>query len=199
MTVSVLFFDVGGVLLSNGWDRVSRRHCVEAFGLDWEEFQDRHEFVSESFETGTMTLDDYLDRTVFYRARSFSRQEFIEGMYAESYAIPGTLEFVSTLKGRYLLCTLNNESRELNQYRIGRFGLRDVFDLFLTSSYVGVKKPHREIFQLALDITHRAPDEAVFIDDRPLNLEGAKELGIHTIEFDGVERLESSLVALGVE
>jgi len=197
--VSALFFDVGGVLLSNGWDRVSRHHCIEAFGLDWEEFQDRHEFVSESFETGAMTLDDYLDRTVFYRPRSFSRREFREGMYAESHAIPGTLEFVSTLKGRYLLCTLNNESRELNHYRIGRFGLRDVFDLFLTSAYVGVKKPHREIYQLALDITHREPGEVAFIDDRSMNLEGAKELGIHTIEFHGVERLVSSLLALGVE
>lgn len=199
MSVSVLFFDVGGVLLSNAWDRVSRRHCVESFGLDWEEFQDRHEFVSESFETGTMTLDDYLDRTVFYRPRGFSRQEFVEGMYAESHAIPGTMDFVSTLKGRYLLSTLNNESRELNQYRIGRFGLGDVFDLFLTSSYVGVKKPHREIYQIALDITHRAPDEAVFIDDRQLNLDGAKELGIHTIEFQDVGQLRSSLAALGVE
>jgi putative hydrolase of the HAD superfamily len=199
MTVSVLFFDIGGVVLSNGWDRVSRRHCIETFGLDWEEFQDRHEFVSESFETGSMTLDDYLDRTVFYRTRSFSRQEFVEGMYAESHAIPGTLEFISTLKSRYLLSTLNNESRELNQYRIARFGLDGVFDLFLTSSYVGVKKPHREIFQLALDIAHKAPDEAVFIDDRPLNLDGAKEVGMHTIEFRDIEQLASGLSELGVE
>jgi putative hydrolase of the HAD superfamily len=199
MAISVLFFDVGGVLLSNGWDRVSRRHCIETFGLDWEEFQDRHEFVSESFETGAMTLDDYLDRTVFYRARSFSRQAFMDGMYSESQPIPGTLEFVSALKGRYLLSTLNNESRELNEFRIGRFGLREIFDLFVTSAYVGVKKPHREIFQLALDITHRTPDEAVFVDDRPLNLDGAKELGIHTIEFEDVGRLASALAVLGVE
>jgi putative hydrolase of the HAD superfamily len=198
MSVSVLFFDIGGVVLSNGWDRVSRRHCIETFGLDWEEFQDRHEFVSESFETGSMTLDDYLDRTVFYRTRSFSRQEFVEGMYAESHAIPGTLEFISTLKSRYLLSTLNNESRELNQYRIARFGLDRVFDLFLTSSYVGVKKPYREIFQLALDIAHKAPDEAVFIDDRPLNLDGAKEVGMHTIEFRDIEQLASGLSELGV-
>ena len=199
MAISVLFFDVGGVLLSYGWDRVSRRHCIETFGLDWEEFQDRHEFVSESFETGAMTLDDYLDRTVFYRARSFSRQAFMDGMYSESQPIPGTLEFVSALKGRYLLSTLNNESRELNEFRIGRFGLREIFDLFVTSAYVGVKKPHREIFQLALDITHRTPDEAVFVDDRPLNLDGAKELGIHTIEFEDVGRLASALAVLGVE
>jgi len=198
MSVSVLFFDIGGVVLSNGWDRVSRRHCIETFGLDWEEFQDRHEFVSESFETGSMTLDDYLDRTVFYRTRSFSRQEFVEGMYAESHAIPGTLEFISTLKSRYLLSTLNNESRELNQYRIARFGLDGVFDLFLTSSYVGVKKPYREIFQLALDIANKAPDEAVFIDDRPLNLDGAKEVGMHTIEFRDIEQLASDLSELGV-
>lgn len=199
MSISVLFFDVGGVLLSNGWDRGSRRHCIETFGLDWEEFQDRHEFISESFETGEMTLDDYLDRTVFYRARSFSRQEFVDGMYAESYLLPGTLELVSKFRDRYLLSTLNNESRELNEYRIERFGLRNVFELFVTSSYVGVKKPHREIFQIALDITQRQPDEAVFIDDRSLNLDGARELGIHTIQFQDTAQLETALAELGVE
>jgi len=199
MTISVLFFDVGGVLLSNGWDRASRRHCIETFGLEWEEFQDRHEFVSESFETGEMTIDDYLDRTVFYRARSFTRQEFVEGMHSESYVLPGTLDFVSKLRERYLLATLNNESRELNEYRIERFGLRNVFELFVTSAYVGVKKPHREIFQIALDITQRQPNEAVFIDDRPMNLDGAKEVGIHTIQFHGPDQLASALAQLGVE
>jgi putative hydrolase of the HAD superfamily len=197
--ITALFFDVGGVLLSNGWDRRSRRHCIETFGLDWEEFQDRHEFVSEAFETGKMTLDDYLDRTVFYRARDFSRKEFVDGMYEESHRLSGTLEFVSSLRGRYLLATLNNESRELSDYRIEQFGLRKVFDVFLTSSYVGVKKPQEGIFRIALDITQRRADESVFIDDRPLNLESAKRVGLHTIAFDDVAQLTSELAALGVE
>jgi putative hydrolase of the HAD superfamily len=196
--ISVLFFDVGGVVLSNGWDRGSRRRCIGHFGLDWEEFQDRHEFVSEAFETGAMTLDDYLDRTVFYRARPFTKEEFEERMYAESHALPGTRELLAPLKGSYLLSTLNNESRELNEYRIKTFGLRDIFDVFITSSYVGVKKPHAEIFRLALDITQRTPEEAVFVDDRPMNLDGAKELGLHTIEFDDVAQLAADLATLDV-
>ena len=197
--ITALFFDVGGVILSNGWDRRSRRHCTATFGLDWEEFQDRHEFVSEAFETGEMTLDDYLDRTIFYRTRSFSRSEFIEGMYGESRELPDTLEFVSSLKGEYLLATLNNESRELSDYRIERFGLHNVFDAFFTSSYIGVKKPQEEIFRMALDVTQRKAEESVFVDDRPLNLDTARRLGLHTIAFENATQLRAELVALGVE
>jgi putative hydrolase of the HAD superfamily len=197
--VTALFFDVGGVLLTNGWDRPSRRRCIEAFNLDWDEFQDRHEFVSEAFETGRMNIEDYLDRTVFYRERPFSKQRFIEGMCAQSRRLPDALEFVSGLKGRYLLATLNNESRALSDYRIETFGLRGVFDIFITSSYVGVKKPDEAIYRLALDITQRRPEESVFVDDRPLNLECAKDLGLHTIEFETVARLASELATLGVQ
>lgn len=196
--ITTLFFDVGGVLLTNGWDRVSRRHCVESFGLDWDEFQDRHEFVADAFETGHLVIDEYLDRTVFYRERSFTRQAFIAGMQAESQALPGALEYVSGLSDRYLLATLNNESKALNEYRIEAFGLKEIFSVFLTSAYLGVKKPDEEIYRRALDITQRSPGESVFVDDRPLNLECARNLGLHTIAFENVSQLASELDAFGV-
>ena len=74
--ITTLFWDVGGVLLTNGWDRAARRRAAEQFHLDWEEFEDRHDLVVTDFEKGRLTLDEYLQRTVFYRSRSFSQDDF---------------------------------------------------------------------------------------------------------------------------
>ena len=198
--ITTLFFDVGGVLATNGWDRGARRNCVESFGLDWEEYQDRHEFVADAFETGAMTIDRYLDRTVFYRDRDFTRSSFIDAMKGESIADPEALDLVKRLAitGSYLLATLNNESKELNAHRVASFGLRRYFSLFLTSGYLGVKKPDERIYRLALDITQRDPRECLFVDDRQLNLECVFSLGMTGIHFETVEHLEADLAGLGV-
>lgn len=189
--MTTLFIDVGGVVLTNGWDRVSRRHCIDHFGLDWEEFSDRHDFVADAFETGRMTLDQYLERTVFYRDRPFARDDFVTAMCQESQPLGDGLTFVRDLaaSGRFFMATLNNESRELNDYRVATFGLDGIFDAFFTSGYVGLKKPDMEIFQMALDVTQTRPEEAVFVDDRRLNLECAGRLGMRTILFENVDQL----------
>jgi putative hydrolase of the HAD superfamily len=198
--ITALFFDVGGVLATNGWDRQARRNCADSFGLDWSEYQDRHEFVSDAFETGAMTIDGYLDRTVFYRERDFTRDSFIEAMKGESQADPEALDLVGRLAstGRYLLATLNNESRELNAHRVETFGLRRYFSVFLTSGYLGVKKPDERIYRLALDVTQRDPGECLFVDDRPLNLECASLLGMSGIHFESVAQLTRDLAGLGI-
>jgi len=196
----VLLFDVGGVLLTNGWDRRSRRLACETFDLDWEDFQDRHEFVSADFETGNLTMPEYLRRTVFYRNREFTETEFVGFMQGQSAAMPDSLALLSELanSGRYHLATLNNESRELNEYRIETFRLRDYFSVFLSSCYVGMRKPDEEIYQLAVDVTQRHPEQCVFIDDRELNLECADLAGIRPVHFQNAEQLRSSLGELGV-
>ena len=198
--ITTLFFDVGGVLATNGWDRHARRNCVESFGLDWDEYQDRHEFVSDAFETGQMTIDGYLDRTVFYRDRDFTRSSFIDAMKGESTVDPDALDLVRRLAatGNYLLVTLNNESRELNAHRVEAFGLRRYFSLFLTSGYLGVKKPDERMYRLALEITQRDPRECLFVDDRPLNLECATLMGMTGIHFETVTQLARDLTGLGV-
>lgn len=199
--VNVIFFDVGGVLLSNGWDRRSRRTAAERFDLDWEEFQDRHDQVSAPFETGSMDLDTYLERTVFYRGRPFDRPAFIEFMKAQTEPLTESLEILAALRARgdYLLATLNNESRELNEYRIHRFGLRDHFSLFLSSCYLGIRKPEPEIYEMAIAVTQQPAERCLFIDDRELNLECAVTAGIRTIHFRDAPSLRGSLAEAGVE
>ena len=198
--IKVLFFDIGGLLLSDGWDRHARRRASGQFDLDWEDFQDRHDFVSPEFETGALTITEYLRRTIFYRERRFSEEEFFAFMKAQSEPYPESLRLVRELSttGRYLLATLNNESRELNDHRIKEFGLRDHFSLFLSSCYLGVKKPDEAIYKLAIDVTGYDPDQCVFVDDRKLNLECADLAGIRPIHFQSADRLRASLGELGV-
>ena len=198
--VKVLLFDVGGVLLTNGWDREARRLACQRFDLDWEDFQDRHEFVAPDFETGKLTITEYLRRTVFYRERPFTEGEFIDFMKAQSEAMPESLALLAdlTASGEYVLATLNNESRELNDHRIETFGLREHFSVFMSSCYLGIRKPEEHIYRLAVDITQHRPEQCVFIDDRELNLECADRAGIQTVHFNNADQLRTSLRELGV-
>ena len=198
--ISAIFWDVGGVLLTNAWDRSQREAALEHFKLDEEEFADRHELVVSSFERGKIGLDEYLDRTVFYRTRPFSKDDFKNYMFTLSQPSEEVLSMARTLagSGKYLMGTINNESRELNLYRIEKFGMRSIFSLFVSSCFVGLRKPEPDIYRLALEITQKRPEECCFIDDRALNLEVAKRMGMHTIEMDDAAQLRSELQKLGV-
>ncbi len=199
--ITAIFSDVGGVLLSNGFDRDLRREFARKFHLDGEEFEGRHELVSMAFETGQVTLDHYLDCVIFHRPRHFSKDEVRDAIFACSSAKDESLALFARLaeSRRYFLATLNNEPRELNQYRIEHFGLRNYFVAFFSSCYLGVAKPDAAIYRLALDISQRVPEESVFIDDRPLNLECAARLGMRTVHFQNAAQLERELREVGVE
>ncbi len=198
--IRAIFWDVGGVLLTNAWDHAERTASLEHFHLDEEEFHDRHEMVVSSFERGEITLDEYLDRTVLYRTRPFTREAFKNYMFSLSQPFPDVLNFARSLAGtgKYFMGTINNESRELNLYRIETYGLKNIFRLFVSSCFVGLRKPERDIYRLALETTQRSPEECCFIDDRALNLECAAKLGMHTIEMQTLEDLRGDLEKLGV-
>ena len=198
--ISALFWDVGGVLLTNAWDRSQREIVLSIFKLDEAEFQDRHEMVVSSFERGKISVDEYLDRTVFYRPRTFTKEEFCHQMYALSKPHTETLSLAKKLAdtGRYQMATINNESKELNEYRINNFQLREIFSLFVSSCFIGLRKPEIGIYRLALEITQHPPEQCCFIDDRALNLEAASRLGMHAIHMKDAEQLEQELRKLGV-
>lgn len=198
--ITTIFWDNGGVILTNGWDRASRREAVEKFHLDWAEFEDRHELMLDTFERGHVSLDDYLKRTVFYRERPYSIQDFKDFVFAQSQPLSESLELLGKLSAghRWLMAALNNESSEINEYRIRTFHLRDYFATFFSSCYLGVRKPGREIYNLALRITQSAPQECLLIDDRELNLECARELGMNTIQFQNVAQLREDLARYGI-
>ena len=198
--ITALFWDVGGVLLSNAWDHEQRQRTLKEFNLDEVEFESRHEMLVSSFERGKITLQNYLERTVFYRPRSFTAEAFTQHMFSLSTPIPETLQLGKELSrsGKYLMSTINNESKELNLYRIQTFGLREIFSLFVSSCFVGLRKPEEGIYRLALEITQRPPEECCFIDDRPLNLDSASRLGMHVIQMKTAEQLRADLQKLGV-
>jgi putative hydrolase of the HAD superfamily len=198
--ITALFWDVGGVLLSNAWDREQRQRTLEEFSLAEVEFESRHEMLVSSFERGKITLQNYLERTVFYRPRSFTAEAFTQHMFSLSTPNPETLELGKELNrsGKYLMSTINNESKELNLYRIQTFALREIFSLFVSSCFVGLRKPEEGIYRLALEITQRPPEECCFIDDRPLNLDSAARLGMQVIQMKTAEQLRADLQKLGV-
>jgi len=198
--ISAIFSDVGGVLGTNAWDRAERRKAAEKFKLDRKDFESRHELVVNAFEVGKMSLDEYLDHTVFCRPRHFSREEFVAFMKEQSQPFAAALALFEKLASsrQYFLATLNNESLDLNSYRIGTFGLKKCFSLFLSSCYLGVKKPDSAIFQMALWLTQRPPQECLFIDDRALNTEAARRCGMHAIQCLDPSKLERQVREAGV-
>jgi putative hydrolase of the HAD superfamily len=199
--ITTLFWDIGGVILTNGWGADARRRAAELFHLDWEEFQDRHDLSFPAFDTGHISLDEYLNRTLFYRPRAFTREEFIAFMFAQSKEYPESRALLDKVarSGKYFLGSINNEPLELNEYRIKVFQLRRDFQVFFSSCYLHTRKPEEMIFRIALEVTQRPAAECVFIDDRPLNLENPRKLGMKTIHYQNAEQLRAELKKCGVE
>ena len=200
MTITHLFFDVGGVLGTNGWDREQRRAAATHFGLDGAELEDRHDDAIGMLEEGRMGLDEYLRNTVFYRPRPFELKEFKAYMLAQSAPFAETIDLARALSrtGRYRLMTINNESDELNRYRLERFGLREIFIAFFSSCWIGALKPALRIYGMALAMSQANPQASVFIDDRERNLDPARTLGMRAIRFTDAARLRQELADLGV-
>lgn len=199
--ITTLFWDIGGVILTNGWDRRARREAAETFHLDWEEFQERHDLSFPAFDSGSISLNEYLDRTLFYRSRGFTREEFTAFMFAQSKEYPESRAVLDTAArtGNYFIGAINNEPLELNEYRIEAFRLRRDFQVFFSSCYLHTRKPEEMIFRIALEVTQRPAPECVFIDDRLLNLENPRRLGMNTIHYQSAAQLRKELQTYGVE
>lgn len=198
-SIRALFWDIGGVLLTNAWDHQERDLAVEHFLLSKPEFEARHKELVTAFEEGKLRMDEYLERSVFYQPRTFSREEFKQFMFSLSRPKPQSLEFARSLSGKHFMATINNESRELNQYRIQKFELAEIFDVFVSSCFVGIRKPDERIYRLALDLTQHLPEECVFIDDRQENLTGAEKVGMKAVLMKDAPQLRRDLQALGID
>ena len=200
MHLTHVFFDIGGVLGTNGWDREQRLRALQKFGIEDDDFEHRHHQVVSEFETGAMSLEEYLDVTVFYTPRLFSREDFELYMLSLSEPNPYTIEIAKRVAsaGRVRLMTMNNESATLNVYRIDRFGLHGVFAAFLSSCWLGVRKPSRVFFERGVAIAQADPDRSLLIDDRDQNLAPAAALGMHTFRYTDPESLARTLVDAGL-
>ena len=197
--IDLVLFDIGGVLGSNGWDREQRAAAIEHFGIDPDDFQYRHEETVGALEAGQISLDEYLDVTVFCSERTFSREEFKAFMFAQSVPWAESIAVAREVaQSGVRMATLNNESEELNRHRIERFGLGSIFPTFFSSCWLGVRKPTRRIYERVFGMTMAAPNRTVFVDDRLQNLNPAAALGVKTILFESAGQLRADLQAYGL-
>ena len=182
-----LFVDIGGVLLTNGWDHRSRQRAAKQFQLDYRELEERHKAVFNDFELGKLTLEQYLTRVIFNQQRSFTRPEFRRFMYAQSLPLPGMIPLISRLKASHHLkvVAVSNESRELNARRIRTFRLASVIDFFVSSCFVKLRKPDPDIFRLALDMAQVRPEEVVYLDNTEEFVHIGEGLGIRSLLHSG--------------
>jgi len=201
MPITTLFLDLGGVLLTNGWDRRSRALAAQAFELDAKEMDERHHLTFDTYEVGKLTLDQYLSRVVFYEKRHFTEQEFRDFMFAQSREFPEMMELIRTLKAQYKLkvAAVNNEGRELNERRIQDFKLGEFIDFFVSSCIVHVRKPDEDIYRIALDIAQVSPEQVAYLDDRNMFVEVAETLGIRGIHHTDYDSTCAKFAALGLK
>lgn len=201
MAITALFLDLGGVLLTNGWDRNARELAAKTFDLDHKEMDERHHLTFDTYEVGKLTLDEYLSRIVFFERRNFTEGEFRDFMFAQSKAFPEMIDLVRTLKAQYKLkiAVVNNEGRELNEHRIQAFKLASFVDFFISSCFVHVRKPDADIYRIALDIAQVPPAQVAYMDDRNMFVQVAEGLGIHGIHHTSYASTCAQLAAIGLK
>ena len=199
--ITHVFTDLGGVLLTNGWDRALRQKTAAQFGIDYAEMDERHHLTYDTYESGKMGLATYLDRIIFYEPRGFSRQDVIDFILGEARAFPDMIGLVRELKSRHgiKVAVVSNEGREVTADRIERFGLAEFVDFFIVSSYVHFRKPDEDIFRIALDIAQADPARTAYIEDRHMFVEVAASLGLRAIWHRGFDSTRSALAAFGLD
>jgi len=198
--ITHLFFDLGGVCLTNAWDHISREAAAELFRYDFQESEERHKIIVGEFEIGEASIKDYLNEAIFFKKRNFSEKEFVEFMENQSKAHPKSFEALEKLRSqnKYSISVLNNESLELNLYRIEKFGLRNYFTNFYSSCFLGVAKPNLEIYRKALQITQTPAEQCLLIDDREKNVEAAAECRFQILHIPNVDELEMKLAEIKI-
>lgn len=198
--ITHIFTDVGGVLLTNGWDRDLRQRTAQRFGVDAKELEARHHLTYDTYESGKMGLVAYLNRILFYEPRSFDADEVIDFILNEARAFPDMIDLVRGLKARHGLrvAVVSNEGRELTADRIRRFKLDEFVDFFIVSSFVHFRKPDEDIWRIALDVAQVRPEQVVYLEDRPMFVEVAATLGLKSIWHQGLDATRAELARLGL-
>jgi len=196
--LKILFFDIGGILLSNGWGHESRKLAAKKFGLDYEEVNALHNFIFNVYEIGSITLDEYLDTVIFNHPREFTREDFKQFIYSQSVELPETLAWLKEWKKGcgFRIISINNEGKELNDYRVQKFKLHEFFDAFVSSCEVKMRKPDPGIFQLAMGIAMVSPKQCVYFDDRIMFVNAAQKLGIRAFQHTDLASTKAILEKL---
>jgi putative hydrolase of the HAD superfamily len=199
--ITALFLDVGGVLLTNGWDRFSRKKAAEVFDLDYDDMQERHHLTFNTYELGKLSLDDYLKRVVFFRERPFTPVEFRNFMFNQSSPDENMIRLIRNLKEQYKIkvAVVSNEGRELTEYRIKKYRLNEFIDFYIGSCFVHIRKPDPDIYRMALDISQIPAEETLYIEDREMFVIIARDMGIKAIRHTDFGSTRDQLASFGLK
>jgi putative hydrolase of the HAD superfamily len=200
-SITALFLDIGGVLLTDGWSHGTSKLAAKEFGLNFEELNKRHSEALDTYELGKLTIEEYLSLVVFYEKRPFTPAQFRKFIFAQSKPYPRMIELVRRLKARYGLkiAVVSNEGRGLNEYRIRKFKLDEFADSFISSCYVQLRKPDADIFRVALDTAQVPANQVIYIDNTPMFVEVAEGLGIRSILHTDYRSTCAKLASLGLQ
>ncbi|HXL72263.1 MAG TPA: HAD-IA family hydrolase [bacterium] len=198
--IKTLFLDIGGVLLTNGWDRKARQEAAKLFSLDYTDLEERHHLTYDTYESGKLDLDVYLDRIVFFEKRGFTKEQFRLFMTSQSQPYPETIEYFKKLKkaNSLQIGVVSNEGKELSEYRIRKFELNSWVDFFVVSSFVHLRKPDEDIYRLALGIAQVPAEKCAYADDRHLFVEVAQKLGIRSVHHTALSNTSVEFEAMGL-
>ncbi len=201
ISITTLFLDIGGVMLTNGWGHESRRKAADVFKIDFDDLEERHHLTFVTYEEGKLTLNEYLSRVVFYEKRSFTPVQFQNFIFDQTSPYPEMIEFIKQLKEQHQLkiAVVNNEARELNEHRIKKFHLDQFVDFFISSCFVHFRKPDADIFRIALDIAQVPAEHVLYIEDRQMFVDVARELGIRSIRHKNYVSTSKELASFGLK
>jgi len=198
--ITTLFLDIGGVLLTNGWDTALRKQTAEHFEVDYNELDHRHRVTYDTYEEGKMSLETYLRQIIFFEPREYTSEDVVSYILEQATAYDDMIGLVKKLRAVYGLriAVVSNEGREIAEDRIRRFHLKDFVDFFVVSAFVHFRKPDLDIYRLALDVAQVHPTEVAYIEDRPLLCEVAETLGINSVLNRDAATTREKLAALGL-
>ena len=199
--INCIFLDIGGVLLTNAWGHESRRKAAEVFNLNYKDIDVRHHLNQATYEEGKLTLDEYLTRVIFYEKRDFTPDQFREFIFIQTTPFTEMIELIRQLKEKYRLkiAVINNEGRELNEYRIKKFHLNQFVDFFVSSCFIHFRKPDADIFRVALDMAQVPAEHVVYIEDLQMFVDVAGDIGIRGIRHKNYLSTSAVLASMGLE
>ena len=198
--ISTLFLDIGGILLTNGWDRNMRKKAAEHFNLNYDEFDERHHMVFYPYEEGKLSIDEYLNLVIFHKKRDFDFNDFKKFLFAQTQPLPDMIKLFKSISEKYSLKigAISNEGRELTIYRVNHFRLKEIIQFFICSCFVHFRKPDKDIFKIALDVSQTTPEKSLYVDDRKLHTEVAQSLGMNVIHHKDIDKTRQILSEYGL-
>jgi putative hydrolase of the HAD superfamily len=196
----LLCCDIGGVLGTNGWDAELRHKVCSHFQVPPESIDERHRLMFDTYERGFMDLETYLRYVFFDAPRAFTLEDLRDYIYTGSLPWPENIALFSRVKkvNGLKLALISNEGQGIAAHRVDTFGLRELADFMVISHCVHLRKPDRQIWQLALDLAQVKAAESIYVDDRAPFVEVAADIGFAAFPHQSLHATREQFQKLGL-